>query len=100
MPCGAVDQFDQNQTYYLLDHPYLKWQMTDVNDMNNLAGRIYVPKSSATPFLIGRIKIGNYTQLGKLRNWPDFAFKFMQDGNENTFYSGFEVLTCTPPPCG
>lgn len=100
MPCGAVDQFDQNQTYYLLDHPYLKWQMTDVNDMNNLAGRIYVPKSSATPFLIGRIRIGNYTQLGKVRNWPDFAFNFMQDGKENTFYSGFEVLTCTPPPCG
>jgi len=101
MPCGATDQYDIGQVSFLLNHPNLKWELTDVNHMNNLVGRIQVPRYSATPFLFGRIKIGNYTQLGKVRNWPDYAFRFMQDGNENTFYSGFEVLTCTtPPPCG
>lgn len=99
MSCTA-EYFDKNQTYYLLAHPGLQWQMTDVGDMLNIVGRIQIPLSSATPFLLGRIRIGNYTQLGKVRFWPTLVFNFIQDGIESSFYSGFEILTCTPPPCG
>lgn len=100
MPCTS-DQFDNNNTYYLLDHPGLKWEIANVNSMNTHVGRIQVPSISAKPFMLGRIRIGNYTQIGKIRNWPDFIFRFMQDDKEVAFVSGFEVLTCTsPPPCG
>lgn len=57
MPCIS-DQFDNNNTYYLLDHPGLKWEIANVNSMNTHVGRIQVPSISAKPFMLGRIAIG------------------------------------------
>lgn len=120
MACNNAENFDNSEVYYLLKHDDLRWVRTDIYAMQNLTKALKVTSYSGSPFLYGRIRIGDHYQVGKVHNGNGaVTAQFLEDGNnEIGMLFGFDVLVCdssipkpapktlyselpTPPPkCG
>lgn len=95
--CSSL-MYDRNGSYYLLQHPNLKWVATDITAMKTQQTAVKLVGAIHT-FLYGRALYNGQHRLGKVHiNTGDLGLYIqLEDNNKFTKYTtGFEILTCTP----
>lgn len=92
--CHNTRYYDKGSSFYLLNHPNLKWVATDSIATRSLPGTIRT-SSDTYPFYFGRIFHEGAYRLGKVHAGTKSDQIYIETSTQETgFRKNFEVLTC------
>lgn len=95
MTCTS-DTYDNNTSFYLLNHPSLTWVASNPSAMLTLPNTIKFNKSPY-PFLFGRVFYNGAYQIGKIHAGNGLYGLYLGSASGVQSFTGssvFEVLTC------
>jgi hypothetical protein len=88
--------YDTSTPMYILNNPALYWIPTNKTDMLTLNNTIIINALGGIQLMIGRVKVGNYTTIGKVHfNQGYFGCYYWQgQGGEAYLDKDYDVLAC------